>query len=138
MDFKKILLTHDGRLNRKPFWLAYLALFVVSIVLNSIVNIVTGGVSVVIVNNVPQLSYSMLYIILSLIVVLVMLYPWLALSIKRLHDVNKSGWFSLIVLIPFGAVFLLILYCTRGTLGPNRFGSDPLAEERAQQAALVS
>jgi uncharacterized membrane protein YhaH (DUF805 family) len=53
--------------------------------------------------------------------------PNLAVSIRRLHDLNRTGWWIFISLIPIiGWIVLLIWYCTRGTEGPNRFGPDPL------------
>lgn len=52
--------------------------------------------------------------------------PGLALTIRRLHDSDRSGWWILIGLIPFiGGILLLIWYCTPGTTGPNKFGPDP-------------
>jgi uncharacterized membrane protein YhaH (DUF805 family) len=45
--------------------------------------------------------------------------PSLALAIRRMHDVDKSGWYSLI------PIYNLILLCTEGTTGDNRFGADP-------------
>ena len=54
--------------------------------------------------------------------------PSLAVAIRRLHDVNKSGWMILVSLIPFiGGIWLLILMCTNGTSGPNDYGEDPKA-----------
>lgn len=53
------------------------------------------------------------------------LIPSLAVQVRRLHDVNKSGWWLLIALIPFGAIVLLIFYCTEGDRGSNQYGSDP-------------
>jgi uncharacterized membrane protein YhaH (DUF805 family) len=58
---------------------------------------------------------------------LVTLIPVLAVGVRRLHDIDRSGWWYLLVFVPIiGWVVLLIWACTRGTLGPNRFGSDPL------------
>ena len=52
--------------------------------------------------------------------------PGLAVIVRRLHDVNKSGWFYFISLIPLiGGIWLLILLCTEGTQGPNQYGEDP-------------
>ena len=53
--------------------------------------------------------------------------PAIILYAKRWHDRDKSGWWSLIVLIPgIGGIWMLIeLGFLRGTAGPNRFGSDP-------------
>ena len=64
-----------------------------------------------------------------LILVLVFIYPGLAVYTKRWHDRNKSGWWSLIVLVPIvGSIWMLIeLGILRGTDGDNRYGPDPLA-----------
>jgi len=54
--------------------------------------------------------------------------PSLAVLIRRLHDINKSGWMCLISLIPFiGGIWLLILLVQDGTSGPNDYGEDPKA-----------
>jgi uncharacterized membrane protein YhaH (DUF805 family) len=64
---------------------------------------------------------------LTTIAQLALFLPSLAVAIRRLHDRDKSGWFFLLVLIPLvGAIILLIWFCQRGTIGPNRFGPDPL------------
>ena len=54
---------------------------------------------------------------------LVTLVPGVAVSVRRMHDVNKSGWF---ILIP---IYNLILACTEGTTGPNDYGDDPKRPE---------
>lgn len=59
---------------------------------------------------------------------LVNLLPGLALGARRLHDLDKSGWWLLLVLVPLiGWIFLLAWFCMKGTAGANRFGADPLA-----------
>jgi len=55
--------------------------------------------------------------------------PYLAVGVRRLHDVNRSGWWILIVFTIVGIFLLIYWACKRGTLGPNRFGADPLASE---------
>jgi uncharacterized membrane protein YhaH (DUF805 family) len=58
---------------------------------------------------------------------LVTIIPNIAVAIRRLHDLDRTGWWILIGFIPLvGWIILLIWYCTRGTVGPNRFGPDPL------------
>lgn len=65
----------------------------------------------------------------SIIVSLALLLPNLAVTARRLHDVDRSGWWMFLVLVPIvGFIVLLVWYCKRGTVGPNRFGSDPLAD----------
>ncbi len=47
--------------------------------------------------------------------------------VRRLHDKDKSGWWYWIALVPIvGVILLLVWFCQRGTVGPNRFGEDPL------------
>lgn len=61
------------------------------------------------------------------------LVPSLAVTVRRLHDVGKSGWFLLISLIPLvGAIWLLVLYVTEGDPGPNAYGEDPKGGEVAE------
>lgn len=51
----------------------------------------------------------------------------LAISVRRLHDLDLSGWWVLLGVIPEGRIFLIAWFCLRGTVGANRFGDDPLA-----------
>jgi uncharacterized membrane protein YhaH (DUF805 family) len=58
---------------------------------------------------------------------LALFLPGLAVSVRRLHDLDRSGWWVLLGLIPLVGVIILIIWnCQRGTIGPNRFGPDPL------------
>ncbi len=64
---------------------------------------------------------------LALIFTLATLLPNIAVSVRRLHDHNKSGWLLLLILIPFvGIVLLIVWWCQRGDEGPNRFGPPQL------------
>jgi uncharacterized membrane protein YhaH (DUF805 family) len=64
---------------------------------------------------------------------LAVLLPGIAIGVRRLHDLDRSGWWLLIFLIPLiGPIILLIWFCTKGTEGPNRFGADRLANLGAQ------
>jgi uncharacterized membrane protein YhaH (DUF805 family) len=59
---------------------------------------------------------------------LALLFPNLAMAVRRLHDRDKSGWWILLGLIPLiGGLILLVWYLSRGTEGENRFGPDPLS-----------
>ncbi len=59
---------------------------------------------------------------------LVVLIPTIAVSCRRLHDINMSGWWLLIVLIPLiGVLILLYWFVKTGDDGMNRFGANPLA-----------
>lgn len=102
LGFKKFI-TFSGRSARWEYWLFVLFNFVVGLVLGAI-------------SEELNLLYS-----------LICLLPNLALGIRRLHDVNRSGWWTLIALTGIGVFVLLYWAFLRGTEGPNRFGEDPLA-----------
>jgi len=54
---------------------------------------------------------------------LALIVPSLAVTVRRLHDTDKSGWWILIALVPFvGGIILLVFMCIDSTPGPNRFG----------------
>lgn len=58
--------------------------------------------------------------------------PMIALAARRMHDLNKSGWWQLIAIVPvIGWVWFFILTVLQGTIGQNRFGEDPIMETPA-------
>jgi len=58
---------------------------------------------------------------------LAMFLPSLAVSVRRLHDIDRTGWWVLIAFTIIGILLLIYWDCVKGTSGPNRFGPDPLA-----------
>ncbi|MEX1660084.1 DUF805 domain-containing protein [Thioclava sp. 15-R06ZXC-3] len=66
---------------------------------------------------------------LSIIAGLALLVPALAVSVRRLHDNGKSGWWLLLSLIPLiGGLVLLFFFVQRSQPGENAYGSDPLRQ----------
>lgn len=60
---------------------------------------------------------------------LAFLLPSLGLSVRRLHDINKSGWFILLGLIPLvGAIILIVWACKESDPHPNNYGPEPNVE----------
>lgn len=113
MDYKWMLFSFEGRLNRKPFWLYILAW----VVLVFVVELLTGDMSG------QDVSIP------TTIVVLLGIWPNLAVQAKRWHDTDRSGWWILIGLVPLigGLWALIVTGFFKGTPGDNRFGPDPLA-----------
>ncbi len=65
---------------------------------------------------------------IGMIFSVVTLLPSICVGVRRLHDLDKSGWWMLINLIPVaGWIVFLFWACTKGTSGSNRFGPDPLS-----------
>jgi uncharacterized membrane protein YhaH (DUF805 family) len=63
---------------------------------------------------------------LSAIVSIGTFLPSLAVGVRRLHDIDRTGWWLLIVLTVIGGILLIVWACFKGTSGANRFGPDPL------------
>lgn len=64
--------------------------------------------------------------VLYLLYGLFILIPSFTVSVRRLHDIGKSGWWILISLIPvIGSIILLVWYCTEGQRCENEWGPDP-------------
>ena len=64
--------------------------------------------------------------ILTGLLSLALLLPNLGVAVRRLHDINRSGWWILIALVPIvGAILLIYWYAQPGTSGSNPFGPDP-------------
>ena len=102
--------TFQGRASRSEFW--YFALF------NFLVNIVLSMVAGVLGN---------LGGVLAGLVMLGLFLPGLAVLVRRLHDVDRSGWWYFLLLVPLvGLIVLLIWFCKKGTEGANRFGEPVL------------
>jgi uncharacterized membrane protein YhaH (DUF805 family) len=58
---------------------------------------------------------------------LVTFLPTFAVNVRRLHDIDRTGWWLLLVFTGIGIFWLIYWDCKRGTPGPNRFGPDPFA-----------
>ncbi len=111
----------EGRSRRMEYWMFSLAVFAVSVVVEMLL-FSTGGFS-----HGFNLLATLLVVPLVLFS-LALFIPSLAVTVRRLHDQDKSGWFILLGLIPvIGGLVVLVLMCLGGTPGENRFGPDPKA-----------
>lgn len=104
----------SGRARRAEYWYFVLFNLIVAIVL-SLIDRLIGTFSGA--SNIG---------ILSGIYSLAVLIPTLALWVRRLHDIDRTGWWILINLIPLiGTIVLLVFALTPGTPGSNQYGPDP-------------
>lgn len=104
----------NGRARRKEYWL--FALFNLIFSFGAIWLDNLAGTAM------PDLGYGPIYGIYLLAI----LIPGLAVSVRRLHDIGKSGWMLLVGIIPIiGALWLLILMCTDSDAGENQYGTNP-------------
>jgi len=120
MDWKFLLTSFEGRINRAKFW-AGIGIFIAIGIVAALIDMVLG--TTISTGGGGEIG------IVSTIVSLATIYFALALYAKRWHDRDKSGWWTLIAFVPIiGAIWLIVeLGILEGTRGPNRFGPDPLA-----------
>ena len=76
--------------------------------------------------GVPWFEYDKLYGPLGIVLTVITFLPGLAVAVRRLHDVNKSGWWLLISFTVIGLIPLLIWSISKGSSGKNQFGEYPL------------
>jgi uncharacterized membrane protein YhaH (DUF805 family) len=92
----------SGRASRPEFWWFALGVWIINLVLHVVL---------------PVIAW---------IFVLAVLIPSLAVGSRRLHDIDRSGWWQVISLIPLvGLIVLIVFFAQRGTAGANRFGAPP-------------
>ena len=124
----------SGRSRPKEYWM-FVLFFVLGSILLTIVDLMLGfGVTSSYSTTEPYgfwagWSYASQGGPLTLLFSLALVIPSLAVGVRRLHDSDRSGWWLLIIFIPFvGALVLLVFMIIGGTHGPNRFGPDPVAQ----------
>lgn len=99
----------NGRASRSEFWWFQLFGFILSLIIGivfcwsqDIMNIASGIIS------------------------LALLLPNLGLAVRRLHDIDKCGWWLFLALIPLiGAIILLVWFCKDSQMEPNEYGPVP-------------
>ena len=98
----------NGRARRKEYW----GFMLFDILFELAIQIITAVI---------EIPIAGLY-------TLAVLLPGIAVAVRRMHDIGKSGWWFLIALIPIiGPIWFIILAATPGVAGPNQFGDDPKA-----------
>jgi uncharacterized membrane protein YhaH (DUF805 family) len=108
----------NGRARRKEYWMFQLFSFIffigIALIEFGILKLNIGFSTVIPVEDGGQGVLNALFII-------AMIMPGIAVGVRRMHDVGKSGWF---LLIP---IYNLVLACTDGVNGDNEYGADPKA-----------
>lgn len=101
-------LNFKDRTSRKDYWNAWLMTVIVSFLLG----IITGFLG-------EKIAYY-----IGMLFSIALIIPTLAMDVRRMHDVNKSGWYLLMELIPLvGWIFVLVAYCSK-TVEPNKYGKQ--------------
>lgn len=103
----------EGRARRQEYWMFVLfnILFAIAAsVIDGVLGFAIGG------------SIGLVYVLYALFT----LIPSIAVAVRRMHDIGKSGWMLLVAFIPLiGGIWLLVLMVTEGEHGDNEYGPDP-------------
>jgi uncharacterized membrane protein YhaH (DUF805 family) len=109
VDVLKKYAVFAGRARRKEYWVFTLVNLVISVLL-AFVDSILGTMAI------------------GLIYALAVLLPSIAVTVRRLHDTGRSGWWALIVLLPIlGVIVLLVMMCFDSQSGDNAWGPNPKA-----------
>ncbi|MDZ7413364.1 MAG: DUF805 domain-containing protein [candidate division KSB1 bacterium] len=118
LDMRGLLFSFSGRIPRSAFWIMVCILFP----LGTLVGIMPFN------TRADGFAKGIIWAVYAAWGVLSI---WISLAVyaKRWHDCGRSGWMSLILLLPIVGVFWFLAYCgfVRGTSGPNQYGDDPLS-----------
>ena len=130
MSFTQFLFSFDGRISRSAYWLKFnlpvLAIYIVMSVILAMFAPAMDPYGMPL--EKPGAVYSALTVIFG-IFALAILWPSLAVAAKRWHDRDKSGWWTLISIVPIIGGLWMLIECgfLKGDDGPNEYGPDPLA-----------
>ena len=126
LDVLKKYAIFTGRSRRKEYWMFFLFNILISIAL-SVADMALGLADSETGSGPISLVYSLAVFI-----------PSIAVGIRRLHDVDRSGWWTLVIFVPLiGLILLLYWFCKDGTPGDNRFGPNPKEVSPAPSQAGV-
>ena len=113
LDAWKNYINFQGRARRKAYWMFFL--------FNLIALVILG-----LIESAIGLSGQNGYGILTGLYTLAMIFPLIALAVRRLHDTGRSGWWILIGLVPLiGPIVLIVFYVTDSQPGSNQYGPNP-------------
>lgn len=108
-----------GRARRKEYWVFALINGFITILSKIMFSISTELSSTLL------SFFGLIFFLYGLFIFL----PSIAVGTRRLHDINRSGFWQLLYLIPLlGPIVLIVFFCIKGDDGENRFGLDPLQE----------
>ncbi|WP_164283654.1 DUF805 domain-containing protein [Stenotrophomonas maltophilia] len=106
----------EGRANRREYWMFQLLLLIVSAVL--MVPLIAG---LVMQSDVPCIASIILFVVFWLATFV----PVIAVTVRRLHDCNHSGWMYLLAFVPFGGLVVFVFALLPGTPQENVYGPVP-------------
>ena len=116
--FKKCLKQYadfSGRARRKEYWMFQLFVVIIAVVLMIVGSVLDSMFG----------SNGVVSLLLVGVFYLAILLPALSVTVRRLHDTDKTGWWLLLAFIPFGSLVLFVFTVLDSTNGSNTYGPSP-------------
>lgn len=110
----------NGRARRKEYWMFTLFYTLLYLPVYAITMFATSQ---------EMLTLALIANLLMMVIALGLLLPALAVQVRRLHDINKSGWWILLGFVPLANFALLYFTLKEGDKGENLYGPDPKSLE---------
>ena len=107
-SMKCLLLSLDGRVTRSTWWLVW------------IVSMAAVSGSLVVDFMIGTFNMETGIGTVNIVVSLLLFWPWLAVNVKRMHDRNRSGWFLLLLIVPFVNIWIMVLLLQPRFLGGKK------------------
>ena len=118
-NFWKNAFDFSNRTSRAGFWWVILCNVIISFIIGTFIGF-TGGM-----NADGSYNYSNIFVIIMSIYELACIIPGLALDVRRMHDINKSGWAILIVLIPLVGWIIWLIWVLKDSVNENnKYGAQ--------------
>ncbi len=132
----------SGRASRAEFWWFMLGQYAAMVIVSFILELFRILLEMLVIMEVLNLNWAgvILIIVMLLVLLIALIYgiPTLGVMIRRLHDINRSGWNVLWNLLPIiGPIYLLVLFCKRGDDCTNEYGDAPNAPLELKSRALL-
>ncbi len=118
----------QGRSRRSEYWWVALFNFIVGGVLGGLAFALGGNFETGDINPIGMVLFGILALY-----VLAVIIPGIALYVRRLHDINQTGWIYLAIVVAsaipliglLASIASIVIACLPGTVGPNKYGPDP-------------
>ena len=118
--------TFNGRASRSEYWYFVLFLVLVGIALGMVDDVAGTYLGAGGHDGGPQPFDAQSFGLFGSLFTLATFLPWLAVAVRRLHDIDLRGWWLLLLVTVIGVIPLIVMLCWRPSQGDNRFGPPPV------------
>ncbi len=113
----------NGRATRREYWMFLL--------FNILIGIACFAADIALMATIGIGGLNLIYMLAALI-------PGISVTVRRLHDTGRSGWWILVGLVPLVGLLLLVFMCMDSEPGTNQFGANPKAQSAGETVEFAT